>query len=143
MANGTFSLEVAYDVTHHGGFVKSNLMRVELGNLNQTLTEQNISRFSNNKLGEDVIVFLKHIQDHENGCVVMETVTELWRLCHDGSWQSSPVNVYSPPHPGGAIEMSNPSVPTYGQHGEYQCDPEKNEGQRQQSAPNLYPKYPS
>lgn len=50
-------------------------MRSELENLNQTLTEQNISRFANNKLGEDVIVFLKHTQDQENGCVVMETVT--------------------------------------------------------------------
>ncbi|XP_052711047.1 innexin-11-like [Crassostrea angulata] len=94
-------------------FVKSNLLRVELGNLKQTLTEQNISRFSNNKLGEDVIVFLKHIQDQENGCVVMETITELWRLSNSGSVQSSTVGVSSPPHLVGTTEVSNPSAPPY------------------------------
>nr|XP_034333639.1 innexin-11 [Crassostrea gigas] len=124
-------------------FVKSNLLRAELGNLNQTLTEQNISRFSNNKLGEDVIVFLKHIQDQEHGCMVMETITELWRLSHSGSVQSSPVGVSSPPHLGGTIEVSNPSAPPYGQHGEYQREPWNNDGQGHQHPSSLYPSFQS
>lgn len=124
-------------------FVKSNLMRVELGNLNQTLTEQNISRFSNNKLGEDVIVFLKHIQDQENGCVVMETVTELWMVSHGGSVQSFPVNVYSPSQPGGTIEVSNRSALPYGQLGDNQGVPRKNEGQGRHHTSNLYLYYSS
>uniref|UniRef100_K1Q8X2 Innexin n=1 Tax=Magallana gigas TaxID=29159 RepID=K1Q8X2_MAGGI len=111
--------------------------------LNQTLTEQNISRFSNNKLGEDVIVFLKHIQDQENGCVVMETVTELEMVSHGGSVQSFPVNVYSPPQPGGTIEVSNTSAPPYGQLGDNQGVPRKNEGQGRHHASNLYLSYSS
>lgn len=124
-------------------FVKSNLMRAELENLNQTFTEQNISRFANKKLGEDVIVFLKHIQDQENGCVVMETITELWRVSHSGSVQSSPVGGFSPHQPGEAIEVSNLSAQPYGQLGDNQGVPRKNEGQDRQRVSNLYPSYSS
>ncbi|XP_052711177.1 innexin-11-like isoform X2 [Crassostrea angulata] len=124
-------------------FVKSNLLRVELGNLNQTLTDQNISRFSNNNLGEDVIVFLKHIQDQENGCVVMETVTELWRVSHSGSVQSVPLGESSPLLLGGTTEVSNPSAPSYSQHGEHQREPWKNEDQGHQHPSSLYPSYSS
>lgn len=124
-------------------FVKSNLKRDELENLNQTMTEQNINRFANNKLGEDVIVFLKHIQDQENGCVVMETITELWRVSHGGGVQSSSVGAARPPQPGGTIEVSYPSAPQYGQYGDHQDEPAKNEGQGRQHPSNLYPMYPS
>jgi hypothetical protein len=57
-------------------------MKVELENSNQVLTDRNIQQFANDTLGEDVISFLKQVQETENGCVVMETVTELWKICY-------------------------------------------------------------
>lgn len=65
-------------------FVKSNLLRTELENSNEELesNERQNSQFAN-WLGGDVIQFLQNIQDQENGCVVMETITELWRIKHN------------------------------------------------------------
>lgn len=62
-------------------FVKSNLLRIDLENSNEEfqLNERQNSQFAN-WLGGDVIQFLQNIQDQENGCVIMKTITELWRI---------------------------------------------------------------
>lgn len=52
------------------------------------LNERQKSKFVN-WLGGDVIQYLQNIQDQENGCVVMETITELWRIKH-GNGYSTP-----------------------------------------------------
>ncbi|XP_048768543.2 innexin-11-like [Ostrea edulis] len=71
-------------------FVEANLMKRELETSTQILTDQQIWKFANNTLGEDVIAFLQQMQSNNNGCVVMETITELWKIYHGGV-QTSPM----------------------------------------------------
>lgn len=65
-------------------FVKSNLLRIDLENPNEAfeLDRKKTRKFAD-WLGGDVIQFLQNIQDQENGCVVMETITELCRIRHN------------------------------------------------------------
>lgn len=71
------------------------MLRTGPGNSNEQsdLNERQNSKFAN-WLGGDVIHFLKNIQDQENGCVVMETITELWRINHGNEYSTPcPSNV--------------------------------------------------
>ncbi|XP_062566748.1 innexin-11-like [Saccostrea cucullata] len=121
-------------------FVKSNILKADLGNSKEALTDQNIQRFANDTLGEDVVSFLKQVQDEENGCVVMETVTELWKICH-GNMQPTPNRA---PYPAQQISSgSNPPVLPMGNPPQYtQLEIRANERHdNQQTAPLLYPSY--
>ncbi|XP_061176320.1 innexin-11-like [Saccostrea echinata] len=77
-------------------FVKSNLMTIELGNSKQAMSERNMKAFADSTLGEDVVTFLKQVQENENGCVVMEAVTELWKIQH-GDGDIQPAQATYPP----------------------------------------------
>ncbi|XP_056016595.1 uncharacterized protein LOC125675093 isoform X2 [Ostrea edulis] len=93
-------------------FVEANLMKRELEISTQMLTDQQIWKFANNTLGEDVIAFLQQMQANNNGCVVMETVTELWKIYHGGV-QSSPMGNPLLPEascPGQTFQASRPGV---------------------------------
>ncbi|XP_048750430.1 innexin-11-like [Ostrea edulis] len=119
-------------------FVKSNLMKLDLENSNQVLTDRSIQQFANDTLGEDVISFLKQVQETENGCVVMETVTELWKICNGITQPSPAIVTYSVQHP-----SSRPNCPTVQYHkqtGDIQDGSEAYKGEgHQPTAPLLYP----
>ncbi|XP_061177096.1 innexin-11-like [Saccostrea echinata] len=121
-------------------FVKSNILKTDLGNLKEALTDRNIQRFANDTLGEDVISFLKQVQDKENGCVVMETVTELWKIYH-GNMQPTPNILPFPAQQ--SSPGSHPQALSVENQQEYaQRRKEANEFHGQQSSvPLLYPSY--
>ncbi|XP_062597013.1 innexin-11-like [Saccostrea cucullata] len=122
-------------------FVKSNLIKSELGNSEQALSDRNIERFSST-FGEDVISFLKLVQDNESGSVVMETVTELWRMYH-GDIQHSPAISSNPVHLRAAL-LNPHSQQSHNQLESFQKGSESNEGQGYQpTAPLLHPVYPT
>ncbi|XP_048769825.2 innexin-11-like [Ostrea edulis] len=93
-------------------FVEANLMKRELETSTQILTNQQIWNFANNTLGEDVIAFLQQMQSNNNGCVVMETITELWKIYHGGV-QTLPLENPQLPEascPGQTFQASRPGV---------------------------------
>ncbi|XP_061177372.1 innexin-11-like [Saccostrea echinata] len=122
-------------------FVQSNLLKSELGNSREALSDRNIQRFSTT-LGEDVISFLKHVQDSESGSVVMETVTELWRMYH-GDLQHASAILSHPVH--STAVMSNPRTQqSHTQPENFQQESESSAGQgHKPTAPLLYPVYPT
>ncbi|XP_056016594.1 innexin-11-like isoform X1 [Ostrea edulis] len=112
VADGVFYLFGALIPYFRIWFVEANLMKRELEISTQMLTDQQIWKFANNTLGEDVIAFLQQMQANNNGCVVMETVTELWKIYHGGV-QSSPMGNPLLPEascPGQTFQASRPGV---------------------------------
>ncbi|XP_061176319.1 innexin-11-like [Saccostrea echinata] len=122
-------------------FVKSNLMTLELGNSKQALSERNMKLFADSTLGEDVISFLKQVQENENGCMVMEAVTELWKIQH-GDGEIQPAQATYPPHQSTSA-MNLQTIQTSKQPEHIQGGQETPQGQIYQppTAPSLYPSY--
>jgi hypothetical protein len=125
-------------------FVESNLMKRELESSTQILTDQQIWAFANSTLGEDVIVFLQQMQCNSNGCVVMETITELWKIYHGGIQTLPRGNTPLPEgsYPGQTFQAPRPGIEL--QH--MDRGPGVSEGypgQGQATAPqSIYPAYP-
>lgn len=65
------------------------MLRTDLENSDEEFELNERQNSFANWLSGDVIQFLQNIQDQENGCVVMETITELWRI-KDNSGYSTP-----------------------------------------------------
>jgi hypothetical protein len=124
--------------------VEANLMKRELQTSTQILTDQKIWAFANSTLGEDVIVFLQRVQSNSNGCVVMEAITELWKIYHGGV-QTLPIEntpLLEGSFPGQTFQGPRPDMEL--QHMDRGPGvPEGYPGQGQATAPqSIYPAYP-
>ena len=74
--------------------------------------DQNIQRFANDHLGEDLIDFLQEVQSNGNGYVVMETITELWKI-HFNDTQAPPVGVRSLQPASGTSGATGPTTSSH------------------------------
>ncbi|XP_062566749.1 innexin-11-like [Saccostrea cucullata] len=122
-------------------FVKANLMTAELGTTKQALSERNMKMFADDTLGEDVVTFLMQVQENGNGCVVMEAVTELWKIQHGGG-DTEPQQASYPPHQSTSAMNLEP-IQTTKQPENIQGGQKASQGQvyLPPTAPSIYPSY--